>query len=609
MKSRTLYCDQTIFKKAMTRFAPAWILYTICLLLGMILMRDDGQVYWFHSDLGRLIPVMSVINLFYALLAAQLLFGDLYNARMCNAIHALPVTRDALFLSHTIAGMAWSLIPSILGMLLALLLGIGSEVVNSWQIPLYWLLGSNLQYLFFFGLAAFSALCVGNRFAQAVVYGIINFASVIAFWLVDTLYTPLLYGLQTAREPFLWFSPVVQFASSEYIDVSRETVDGETIRAWFEITDGWGYLALCAVLGVGLLIAACALYRRRQLESAGDFMAVKALEPVFLVVYPLIIAASFYFVCDEVFYIGGAAAVYMAVGLVIGFFTGLMLLERTIKVFSKKAFLKFAVLAVGFGATLVITAVDPLGIVRWIPDAEDVAFVEVSPSLGGYYDYNVVTLDEQEEIAEIIRVHEIALEERDYEGQDYWSIGFVNGEEIYINSQPVAIHYHMSNGTTQSRYYYVNLYGEAGDILIPYFNTLDAIFRDYDGDQTFEGILNATQTIGVNCTAYEGDKYQFGADGGYGVLITDSADIRELMEAIAADCELGVMAQGWDFRPDPDVSNTYWLDFDMGSQFQSITVFSDCINTNTWLREHGFISQELEDVIIFGEVSAVFETE
>ena len=608
MKSRTLYCDKTIFKKDMTRFAPAWILYTICLILGMILMRQDNSPYGFHANLSSLLPVMSVINLFYALLAAQLLFGDLYNARMCNTIHALPVTRDALFLSNTLAGMAWSVLPSVLGALLALLLGLGSQVENGWQIALYWLLGTNLQYLFFFGLAAFSALCVGSRFAQAVVYGITNFASIIAYWLVDTLYTPMLYGLQTNEEPFLWFSPVVWLSNSEYIDVNRECSEGgEILRAWFALSDGWGYLAICAVLGVGLLIAACALYRRRQLESAGDFMAVKALEPVFLVVYPLIVAAAFYFFCDEMIYIGGTAVIYMAIGLVIGFFTGEMLLERTMRVFHKKAFLRFAALAAGFAATLVITALDPFGVVTWMPEVEDVAFVEVSPSQSRYYDYNMITLDDPEEIDEIIRVHEIALEERDYDAAGYWPLETLSGEETYVNAQSVAFHYHMKSGAIKSRYYYVNLNSEPGDILIPYFNTLDAIFRDYTGDQSFEGILKATQTIGVNCTRYDGE-YGYG-DGGYNVLITDPADIRELMEAIAADAELGVMAQNWYFRPDPEVSSTYWLHFDMRNQSESITVYSDCINTNTWLTEHGFISAELEEAIKYGGVNAVYITE
>lgn len=591
----------------MTRFAPAWILYGICLILGMLMLRSDSTSFGFHANLGYLLPVMSVINLFYALLAAQLLFGDLYNARMCNAVHALPVTRDALFLSHTLAGLAWSVLPSIVGALLALALGLDSPVENGWQIALYWLLGTNLQYLFFFGLAAFCALCVGNRFAQAVVYFITNFASVIAYWLVDTLYTPLLYGLQTNEEPFLKFSPVVWFANSEYIDVDRVLSEGgTTIRAWFEISDGWGYLALCAVLGIGLLIAACALYRRRKLETAGDFMAVKALEPVFLVVYPAIVAAAFYFFCDEMFYLGDTSFAYMAVGLIIGFFTGEMLLERTIRVLHKKAFLKFAALVVGFAATLVITVLDPFGVVTWIPNADDVAFVSVTPSFFRYSDNNRVTLDDPEDIENILRVHEIALEERDYDGSYWTTVEIETGEETYVNSHFVGIHYQLRNGTTRSRYYYVNLMDEAGDILIPYFNTLEAIFNDYTGDQSFEGILKATQTISVNCTNYEGE-YEYG-DGGYYVMITGPEDIRELLEAIVADAELGVMAQSWDFRPDPGVNCTYWLDFDMGNQTESIMVYSDCINTNTWLRDHGFYSAELEQAIEYGEVTAVSET-
>lgn len=602
MKSRTLYCDKTVFRKDMTRFAPAWILYTICLVLGMSLIRQDYSGYGFHSNLGHLLPIMSVINLGYALLAAQLLFGDLYNSRLCNAIHALPVTRDALFLSHTVAGILWSVIPSLIGTALALVLGIDSEVEKGWQIALYWLLGTNLQYLFFFGVAALSALCVGNRFAQAVVYGIINFASILAFWLVDTLYVPMLYGVTADSESFTRFSPVVWFAGSEYIDMSREAANGEIIRAWFELSDGWGYLAICAVIGVGLLAAALALYRRRQLETAGDFMAVKALEPVFLVVYPLIVAAVFYCFCDEMLGIGGTAFAYMAIGLVIGFFTGQMLLERTIRVFNKKAFLKFAALAVGFGATLGITVMDPFGIVTWIPEGEDVAYVEVSPSLSRYYSYNVVTLDEPEDIDRILRVHEIALEGERFDGEFYYTIEEENGEVTHVNTQSLAIHYHLNNGTTKSRYYYVDLNGETGDILIPYFNTLEAIFQDYTGDHSFEGILKATQAIGVNCTSYNGDKYEFDKES-YCVWITDPQDIRELMEAITADCELGVMAQNWDFRPSPDVSSTYWLNFDMVNQGESITVYSDCVNTNTWLAEHGFFSQELEEL---GGVTAHF---
>lgn len=606
MKSRISFFDKTIYKKAMTRFAPGWIIYTVCLLLGMMLMRQDTNPVYFHSGLAQLICVMSVINLFYALFSALLLFGDLYNSRMCNMIHALPVTRESLFGSHAAAGLSWSLIPTLCGTLLALILGIGSELKDGWQVALWWLLGTNLQYIFFFGLATFSALCVGHRFAQAIVYFIINFASVIAYWLVDTLYTPLLYGVRTREDPFVQFSPTIQFASSEYIEVNWHKTDGVFYDVWYQVTDGWGYLAICAALGVLLLAAACLLYRKRQLECAGDFMAVKVLEPVFLVVYSLIVAAVFYFVCDEMFYAGGAALVYMSIGLTIGFFTGEMLLERTVKVLHKKAFLKYAVLAAAFALSLIGTALDPFGVTTWVPDADEIEKVELSTNYSGYYTYNMVTLEDPQDIEDVIRTHEIALEERNtYQGHSYI---VVEDTPVYnpegYNGQTISFHYYLKGGIMKSRYYVINLNGEAGDLMIPHFNTLDAIFRNYYGDTSLEGILRATQTVTVGCDHYEGMEYQSTEYEDY-IRITDPEDIRGLMEAIAADCELGVMAQNWDFRPNPDVSTTYWLDFDMGNQMDNLTIYSDCINTNTWLTEHGFISGVLEEL---GGVTAHYKT-
>lgn len=57
------------------------------------------------------------------------------------------------------------------------------------------------------------------------------------------------------------------------------------MRTDFYLTSRWSYLWICAGVGVLLLTAALLLYRRRKLETAGDFIAVKPLEPVFLVMY------------------------------------------------------------------------------------------------------------------------------------------------------------------------------------------------------------------------------------------------------------------------------------------------------------------------------------
>ena len=38
MRSKTSCFNKTIFKKNLTRFAPVWCLYTLCLLLGLFLL-------------------------------------------------------------------------------------------------------------------------------------------------------------------------------------------------------------------------------------------------------------------------------------------------------------------------------------------------------------------------------------------------------------------------------------------------------------------------------------------------------------------------------------------------------------------------------------------
>ena len=605
MKSRTSCFDRTLFKKNMTRFAPAWVIYTVCLLMGMLLMRQDNDAYWFSANVAQLLPVTGVINLGYALLVAQLLFGDLYSSRMCGYIHALPVTRESIFGSAVAAGMLYSLIPTVLAAGLAMLLGTGSLVEQGWQIPLLWLLGCNLHYLFFFGVAAFSALCVGNRFAQAVVYGITNFASVIVYWLADTLYVPMLYGVVTNEEPFMLMSPVVWFGSSEYIDVSREFDAGETVRAWFEISDGWGYLAICAVLGVLLLGGALLLYRRRHLECAGDFMAVRILEPVFLVVYSMIVASMFYFICKEI--VGASALAYLFVGLTLGCFTGMMLLERQIRVFGKRHLLRFAALVLGVGATLIVTALDPAGIVKWMPEKDSVASVTLHPYYG--YSYSAsVRLDTPEEISDALRLHELVLEERNLDIGSYTQT-LENGQEIPVNNQRITLMYTLKNGQTRTRSYVVDLLGEAGELVIPHFNTLEAIFHTYDGEHTVEGILAATRAVEVSCSRYEGSQINKTVDlDGYYVSIQDADLIRELLEAIVADAEQGTMSQEWDFRTDTDIFSTYWMNFDMGDNMVSVAVYSDSSHTNTWLTEHGFISQELEEQQELGGITADFET-
>ena len=78
MKSRISYFNGTVFRKNLTRFAPCWGLYTVCALMGLILLLDSSSKYM-APNLVDAIQILSLITPVYALICTHLLFGDLYN--------------------------------------------------------------------------------------------------------------------------------------------------------------------------------------------------------------------------------------------------------------------------------------------------------------------------------------------------------------------------------------------------------------------------------------------------------------------------------------------------------------------------------------------------
>ena len=75
MKSKISFCNGPVFRKNMGRFAPAWLLYTVCLLLGLLMLSGDGVEYWLSYNIAMGISFMGMVNCAYGALAAMLLFG------------------------------------------------------------------------------------------------------------------------------------------------------------------------------------------------------------------------------------------------------------------------------------------------------------------------------------------------------------------------------------------------------------------------------------------------------------------------------------------------------------------------------------------------------
>lgn len=568
MKLKTSFFNPTVFKKDITRFSPFWGLYTAFLLMFLMIFSSNATVPQLAEFLTSCIGSLAPLHMIYAALVAQLLFGDLYNARLCNAMHAMPLRRECWFSTHVLAGLAFSLVPNLLICLVAM-----SMLGNGWIVALWLLLGATLEYLFFFGVAVFCVFCVGNRFAQILIYGILNFLSMLSLWFVSAIYEPLLKGVYFSTDRFIQYCPIIKMTSrydllNLHTDFQMAATKQERILVSVSIGQGWDYLAICAVIGVVLLGLALLLYRRRKLESAGDFMAVKAMEPVFLLIYTLC-AGAFCMLFSTLF--GQRHYIYLAIGIVIGFFTGLMLLHRTTRVFRKKAFVGLAVLSAALILSLFLTKMDILGVVSRIPEMDEIKSVSINFG-GGYDSHDSVLLTDSKDIENIRYIHGVGIGiQDDTDGNS----------DNHENTDHIFIRYKLKNGSTVSRTYTINTKHKAGKILSDIFTNPKYVLGVSKEDLPL--LSNTISKVVIN----------------HEYMNLSKQEIEELLNAVMADCEAGTMAQSWSLHNEPNDYGIASLEFEIRTAdglhtYKHIQVYGACENTVAWLKSRNLLSVPTE---------------
>ena len=559
MKSRISFCDKTVLRKDILRFAPLWGIYFVGGLLVMLTLSLEENAHTLAQALGICIGIFSIINMIYAALVAQMLFGDLYNSRLCNALHAMPPRREHWFFTHLTAGLLFSLVPNLVGILVTL-----PTLGEFWYIAFIWLLGMTLHYLFFFGLAVFSCMCAGNRIAMTAVYSILNFASMIAYWFITTIYEPLLHGISFQIEPFTRFCPVVNIPGGEFLRIERVALDRTIVNTRYEyvfdgLTSEWNYLVIVALVGIALMGLSLLLYRRRKLECAGDFMAVKAMEPIFAVVFSLCVGCVFAFIGDAF----EQLVTFLVVGLLIGWFAGQMLLRRTVKVFQWKTFLKLALLGLVLGATLVLTQWDPLGITRWVPEQDQVAKVELD--LGSTIrptSSNYLEITSPEGIKRLIDMHEQIVTER---------------TELKTSNRIVTLRYQLKDGRQVTRCYIIYQGTNIWNAFKNLYNSPEQVL----GCQSLEEFQSEVKTLRYHGYAIEEVCSIYSSKTG------KSADAQmiqnELAEAIWKDCAAGNLPQSFERGPYEGYLEITFVNWSENrNNIHGVNYYTESLNIMTW---------------------------
>ena len=570
MKSRTSFFNFTVLKKDLTRYAPLWGLYTVFMLLFLLLAWEDATAAQFVNILPELLYGMGILNFIYAGIASLLLFSDLHTPRMSNMLHALPLRREGWFFTHVTAGMLFCLIPNVLGVAICVPF-MGQYAYGA----LLWLAVSVLEYLVFFGMGCFCALCTGSTLGSLLLYGLINFLAPLCAWLVQTFYEPLLYGIEIDLERLSRLSPVITLSDADFLEMTYDNMTGITTLDRF-YPETWGYLGVAAGVGLVLMVLALLLYRKRHLETAGDLIACKAVGPVFLGLYTLLIASIFYLTGDM--FDGTFNYLLALVGFGVGFFTGRMLLEKRVNVFNKRSLLAFGICVALFFGSFLLTSLDPMGITRKVPTADQVTQISIYPNSYGLR-ANGTVLTDPADIDTVLSIHKYAVENRDTEG---------------VPTNSVCMVYTLKNGRTMKRVYRIPsteaaplhriysrpevvLHTDDLALLLAQVKQLD--YYPYEDGQLLVHMSN-WRYDNVSKDDYTEPVFLLNFNGSF----ADNATAKALVEAIYADCRAGVLSQ-WDYHSEyPTVGNiSLVLEHDGLTEYVDVTINSRCINTLTFL--------------------------
>lgn len=619
MKSRTSFCNPTLFKKNLTRFAPAWLLYTLCLLLGLVLLYTDGsettKTFWFANRMAENIQVLALVNLFWAPLCAMLLFGDLFSSRMCNALHAMPLRRECNFFTNVLSGLVFNVIPTGIMALVSIPLLMQTCVVNAWQIALWFFLGANLSFVCFFGIAVFSVFCVGNRLAMGLIYALINGGAFLTYWLVDTIYTPMLYGVVTPDRLAMLLSPIANLLDNPFIELDsyaelRELFAGhmDQMTASFWLTENWIYLIVFALVGCVFGCIGLVLYRKRNLEYAGDMMAFRFLEPVFVVLFAVLAATAAQFFLYIFIGSRGLNILFLAAGLVVGWFGAHMLIARSTRVFRLKNWLGLGVLVACVALTLTATYFDIFGIEDWTPAIDNVR----SATISNYYGYADVELTEEADIRNILRLQELALEGRQETNGNFpldESVTFVDGigycypdgtpydgEFYYVST--LHITYTLDSGKVVQRCYPIRLDEEAKTLANEYLSRWEC----YEGSSIHVLLEQLDFRKIQSVTVFESEIPE--------EFLTQE-DMDALAAAIRADFDERHMTQSSYFHDghfyrtteegDLMITRGLWLNVQMKDSGFGIDFFADSRNILAWCRERDLLAGwEVSDKNVYG---------
>ena len=572
MKSKTSFINKTMLQKNVKLYWPIWTLYTIVLLLnGPFSMwsrfKSAEFIYgtnWHKYMLDIMSPAISMeadmIFIFVmALVTGMAMFSYLYNSRACNMIHAMPVTRRQLFSTNVLTGLLFMWIPQIVKYIMSFVICISYGNTKVVHIGINLLATMGISF-FMYSLVCLCAMITGQLVSVAVMYAVVNLLYGGAVIAIANVLTYVSYGLPymefVKKISVTWFAPMLQLLNriGFHPTMKKAGDDYYCIKYTFR---GTNTIVVYVIAAAVIYFISYKIYKHRDLENAGSFIAIPKLKPVFRWVLGCLGGLILSTVTASLLLglrisIGVPAIMMLAVVLgIIAFLLLEMIIRKNFKIFSKSLFKEI----IAFGAFVVVVfgGITVYGNVQenYIPKLADID----SACIAIDFDINL----EGKDVEKILETQKILIMQC-----DTTDITFINGSAEQYNDKYVDVLNERFNGKV------------AADIFDAVKKDVDAgVMQEYNLQRMLDGVDKDTSymyNLMLNFTVPKGNRV------GKSWNVDGFTWYEELLDI------LGVTKEYSDFGDArSDGIETYSVNISFGE---------NCTNLIAVLKENGLISSK-----------------
>jgi len=594
-KLKSGWFSGTLFVKNAKRFWPIWVLYSLGWVLTLIvpLMSraryfGEGNPYGLRLFMLGHMSGNVLLSAVMGLGCAMAVFSYLYNSRSTGFYHSLPMRREGLFLTNYLSGASFFLVPILA---VALLTGAVECITCGFELSslFVWTWNQCFSTLFFYSFAVFCAMFTGHILALPIFYAILNFLVMCMTDGLNQVIRPFLYGY-TSNSLFNSMGDLVMWLTP-YLKIGRD-VGYITNEDGMPIPTGMMTAFLYGLAGLALAALAVEVYRRRQLERAGDVVTVEWVRPVFKYGIAFCSAVVGGLLLQSILssLLGDGPVVWVVLMMImgaVGYFVAEMLLKKSFRVFGAwKGCAVFLGIVAALGLML---GFDLMGYVHRVPDAGQVASVNIWMGNSVPYDsFNsgTVTLNDPEQIRQVVGIHSAIISDqwdrRDQaEARENAPHPAVEMDGYYAETMghtTVNICYTMKDGSSLERKYTIPVYQEDLDIPDSPTALLYGLIQDpsYVEIAYFGALPEAATLDSIQLLYHVRDTEGQSSYANY----APSGSVQAIYDAIRQDMAEGHIGTHYLFEGEERYTNCYVQDLELSfripsDQYKTVEYFAD----------------------------------